>query len=163
PWDPWQEGPVERPDFRNEPLGDMAVVGLVEAGAARIWLRSARPGRIAVSVWAERHPEAVREASVAVAAGAPADGTASVRLPPPAPADDARTPLRFAIGLGSCHQPFDAEGRIAPHTEPMLRAVRALFERHAVGLAFLAGDQMYADYPPRLSLFDADHFAHVAP
>src|SRR5690606_26105461 len=126
-------------------------------------------------------------------AGAPADGTASVRLPAPdapplasnvrhrfralhedgrvlgeggfltAPADDARTPLRFAIGLGSCHQPFDAEGRIAPHTEPMLRAVRALFERHAVGLAFLAGDQMYADYPPRLSLFDADHFAHVAP
>ncbi len=79
----------------------------------------------------------------------------------PARAEDA--PERFSIAFSSCNQPFDAHGAVLPEGVQMLRAVKKLFEQRNTKLFLMLGDQMYSDSPEALSLFDADHFAQVAP
>jgi alkaline phosphatase D len=80
-----------------------------------------------------------------------------------APATAAQMPARVAFGLASCHQPYDAQGRLHERGRRMLRVARTAWERAGVKLVLWAGDQLYADYPPTQSLFDPEHFARVGP
>ncbi len=73
------------------------------------------------------------------------------------------TPERFSVAVLSCNQPFDRHGRPAPGAEAMLRAARKCLEQHDARLVLTVGDQMYADHPKHLSLFDRRYFARVAP
>jgi alkaline phosphatase D len=73
------------------------------------------------------------------------------------------TPERFALALMSCHQPFDANGVLAGQSEEMLRATYRCLEAHNTKLVFTVGDQMYADQPEALSLFNESYFATLAP
>lgn len=74
-----------------------------------------------------------------------------------------KPPERFAFGLMSCHQPFTQRGLVSSSAEPMLEAAWQAFEEHGVRHVVLAGDQLYADAPRRLSLFDQSYFQTVAP
>jgi alkaline phosphatase D len=80
-----------------------------------------------------------------------------------APAHPAETPEHFSIALLSCHQPFTPRGHVTAQAVPMLQAARRCLERHHTKLVFTVGDQMYADYPARLSLFNERFFAQSAP
>ena len=80
-----------------------------------------------------------------------------------APPDADSAPSKFAIAFASCHQPFDRQGRLAKRSLDMLTAVRKCFEQHDVKFFLNVGDQMYADYPAQLSLFDSNFFAEKAP
>lgn len=80
-----------------------------------------------------------------------------------APATPEETPASFAFALMSCHQPFDAAGRVHRPALGMLRAARRCLRMHDARFVLMVGDQIYADHPPGLSLFDRDHFAAVAP
>ncbi len=82
-------------------------------------------------------------------------------LTAPAAAED--TPRRFAVAFSSCHQPFDQEGNVVTDSSEMLRAVRICMERHDVRFLLLLGDQMYADNPSSMSLFNSDYFPRIAP
>lgn len=178
-------------DFRNEPLADMVAVGLVEAHRVRLWMRSARPGRLAVSWWAEGEPAGAHETRFDPPAADERDGTTALTIPPDgalspstpyrfrvahadghtvgegrfetAPAHPGATPTRFAFALMSCHQPFDAAGRVRPSAPQMLRAAQRCLAEHDARFVLMVGDQMYADDPPALSLFDPDHFADAGP
>jgi alkaline phosphatase D len=80
-----------------------------------------------------------------------------------APPEPRRCPSRFSIAIMSCHQPFDDEGEFHAVSERQLSVLEALFEEHAVKRVLLLGDQMYSDLPERLSLFNPEYFARVAP
>lgn len=85
--------------------------------------------------------------------------SASFRTSPAAPG-----PLRrYALGFGSCHQPFDEEGRVDPERLRLLSGLPELFRRHRVERVLLLGDQMYADQPRFTSLFSSEGFREVAP
>lgn len=80
-----------------------------------------------------------------------------------APESLQQLPQRFALGLMSCNQPFDANGGPKAEGAAMLRAARLCLAQHDTKLVFTVGDQMYTDYPEKLSLFNADHFSRIAP
>jgi phosphodiesterase/alkaline phosphatase D-like protein len=80
-----------------------------------------------------------------------------------APARPEDTPARFALALMSCHQPFTHNGVLTNRSDQMLRATYRCLQAHNTKLIFTVGDQMYADYPPQLSLYNATYFATVAP
>lgn len=80
-----------------------------------------------------------------------------------APAHPDDTPERFALAVMSCHQPFTADGAVSIQAEQMLRAAHRCLQAHNTRLVFTVGDQMYADNPLQLSLFDARYFATIAP
>jgi hypothetical protein len=79
--------------------------------------------------------------------------------------DDAQkdTPARFSIALMSCHEPFTHRGTPRRSSLHMLRAARHCLQRHNTKLLVAVGDQVYADYPARFSLFNERCFAHLAP
>jgi alkaline phosphatase D len=79
------------------------------------------------------------------------------------PASASEAPDRFALAFASCHQPFLSSGAVDPKAIVLLDALEPLLEAEAVKRLVLSGDQMYADSPSPLSLFDADYFATVAP
>ncbi len=168
----------------------MVAVGAVEPKAARIWMRSARPGRVVVAANANGAAP-IHSVELEIPPDDPADGTAAAWLPATgaleplteyhfrathedghvlgegrfetAPADAASAPERFSFGLFSCHMPFDDSGRVTEDARAMLRAARTALERHDTKCVFTVGDQMYADVPTRISLYDSDHFSRVAP
>jgi alkaline phosphatase D len=80
-----------------------------------------------------------------------------------APASIGSAPDRFAIAVMSCHQPFDDAGEYEPTGLRMLQCLESAFEQYSVKRILFIGDQMYADYPVPLSLFDPEYFARVAP
>ena len=80
-----------------------------------------------------------------------------------APRDADSAPARFSMALMSCNQPFDNHGRVLAASTDMLAATHAALDEHATKLVFMLGDQMYTDYPPTMSLFEADYFRSVAP
>lgn len=80
-----------------------------------------------------------------------------------APAKDDDVAARFAFGVMSCHQPFDAQGRPRPGALDLMRSLPESFDLHQVKRVLMVGDQMYSDYPPALSLFEPDYFARVRP
>lgn len=79
------------------------------------------------------------------------------------PAKQSQMPARFAIGLASCHQPFDEDGTLHEAGRRMLRVAKTAWERSGVKKVMWVGDQLYVDYPPSQSLFDADYFKTVGP
>lgn len=183
------------PGFANEPITDMVVLGAVRPHAARVWMRTPRPGPVRFEYWPAERPRQAGHVTADPSARPAADYTLCVRVPEigrgleleagtayafrvvheasgalvgeggfeTAPRDAESAPERFSIALMSCNQPFTDEGRPAAAGAEMLRAVEACFERHHTKLALTVGDQMYTDYPRRLSLFDADYFRDVAP
>lgn len=173
----------------------MVAVGLVTPASARVWIRSARSGRIRIDYWLQGDTGSTRRADALIADESRADHTTCVSLPagrdePPlraatryafrvvhaasgtplgeggfdtAPRNARSAPPRFSIALMSCNQPFDDSGRVLPAGVDMLTATHACLEAHATKLVLMLGDQMYTDYPPRMSLFDSDYFRRVAP
>jgi alkaline phosphatase D len=80
-----------------------------------------------------------------------------------APVHPEEMPQRFAIALMSCHQPFSPEGNLRTNAIHMLRATRRCLEQHNTKCILMVGDQMYADYPHNLSLFNERFFGEIAP
>ncbi len=174
--------------FKNTPLDNMLAIGAVTERSARIWVRVDRPGRYLLRWTSARFGGPVRHGLMRIDRSSP-DLTGGMviteGLEPEmryrialyresgeqvatgsfytAPDDGKDLPLRFSIALMSCHQPFNGRGRVARNTEPMLEAAWRAFRQHDVRQVVLAGDQLYADHPPRLSLFDRTHFRAVAP
>jgi alkaline phosphatase D len=79
----------------------------------------------------------------------------------PAGIDD--TPARFALAVMSCHLPFDHYGALSARACRLLELLPDALGQYGVKRVLMLGDQMYGDYPPRCSLFNADYFARVAP
>lgn len=80
-----------------------------------------------------------------------------------APAGAADTAPRFAIAVMSCHLPFDHYGALSARACRLLELLPDALEQRGVKRVLMLGDQMYGDYPPRCSLFNAEYFARVAP
>ena len=180
-------------DFQNEPLDRMVAVRSVQADAVHLWLCTERPGRVKVRWWPDGDEARASEQQVEVGVDPAQDNTCLIRLPgedgalaplqryrfrvtrpddgrlvgegrfETAPDDPADTPGRFAVGLMSCHQPFNADGTIREGDAEMLRATQRILEQHNAKFVLAMGDQMYADWPPALSLLDEEYFATVAP
>ena len=70
------------------------------------------------------------------------------------PASDGDTPQKVVIGLVSCHQPFTDRGAISPQAKRMLSVLPRILKENDVKFVLPCGDQMYADDPGRLSLFN---------
>jgi alkaline phosphatase D len=80
-----------------------------------------------------------------------------------APEQPEAMPRRFSIALMSCHQPFNRHGKPFRSALDMLRATRRCLQQHNTKLVLTMGDQIYADYPSALSLFNERYFSQVAP
>ena len=87
-------------------------------------------------------------------------GEGAFRTAPAGPED---TPRDFCFGFVSCNQPFRNDGRLRPESAAMLAGLRTALEARDARFVLYTGDQVYADYPPRFSLFTPKHFARVAP
>ena len=70
------------------------------------------------------------------------------------PPSDGDTPQKVVIGLVSCHQPFTDRGTISPQAERMLSVLPRILKENDVKFVLPCGDQMYADEPGSLSLFN---------
>lgn len=177
-------------DFDTRELGDMVAVGATDATGVRLWLRT-RAGAHDLEIWnaTARHGGTIELAPPPGSDGTtsvryPDDFPGAAPLAPvtayayrvrrgdavvgvgrfeTAPAGAADTPSRFSFAVTSCHQPFDEDGTLYPPSLKMLEALDRALRDHDVKRVFLMGDQMYADYPEKLSLFDDAHFATIAP
>jgi alkaline phosphatase D len=179
--------------FKSEPIENMVAVGAVSQHAARIWIRVARPDRLIVHYDEERggrlasfeadargREQADNTLVVTLPHGGdgPLEAGCGYRFSvchaddgssvgegrfETAPASAAAAPDRFAVAIMSCNQPFDAHGRPARAGAEMLEAAAQCLETHATKLVLTIGDQMYVDYPPKLSLFEPSYFRRVAP
>ncbi|MCA9714025.1 MAG: alkaline phosphatase D family protein, partial [Myxococcales bacterium] len=169
-----------------------ASAGMVTSDAARIWFRSPQrdaPHHVSLLnqggellARATVTPRAVADGTAVVRAPddfdpaaplepdttyfarvAAADGrfSAEARFRT-APRRDATTEP-FSLLVLSCHQPFDADGRVRAGAMDLLRALPEACEARGVRRVLLLGDQVYADEPIRLSLFDDDYFTRVGP
>lgn len=173
--------------FGNEPLGDMVAVGATDAVSARIWARADEPGELDVR-WQDAGGDSGL-AAMKIHESNDCDNTGSVLLDglrplrqyrfevtrsdsgravgegrfETSPPDADGTPGRFAVGLMSCHQPFDCDGRVKPEARQMLRATRDCLRSHNAKLVLQVGDQVYSDLPVTRSLFNDSYFREVAP
>ncbi|MFO7963115.1 MAG: alkaline phosphatase D family protein [Desulfobacterales bacterium] len=80
-----------------------------------------------------------------------------------APEKPEDTPERFAVAVMSCHQPFNSRGTVRKSARLVLKAAEKCLSDHNTKIVFMVGDQMYSDYPKKLSLFDEKYFPNVAP
>ncbi|GAB4539608.1 MAG: hypothetical protein Tsb0020_53240 [Haliangiales bacterium] len=69
------------------------------------------------------------------------------------PARPQDTPARFSVGVMSCHQPFDHNGRLSAARMRLLSALPGALDSR-VKFLIAAGDQMYADGPGGESIFE---------
>jgi alkaline phosphatase D len=174
--------------FANKPIDNMLAIGTVTDRGARIWTRTAEAEPHELCWWRRDAPSARQRLSL----NAPdprSDNTGSTwidrGLEPntayrvalcdgngtslaegsftTAPDDTADPPETFSIALLSCHEPFDPNGQVSRSSELMLEAACRAFERHKVRQVVMAGDQLYADFPKKLSLFDDAYFRSIAP
>lgn len=178
-------------DFLDRTIGDAIAVGAVDARSARLWVRTTRPGPHAVELWTatERYeatvaleppPGADGTTSLLVPDDLPGAGPLTpgaahhVRVRrgdvvlgegrfETAPAPPERAPARYSIALLSCHEPFDAQGALHPPSLETLQVLDGALRARDVKRVLLMGDQMYADYPVELSLFDERFFRTIAP
>jgi alkaline phosphatase D len=72
-------------------------------------------------------------------------------------ASDGDTPQKVVIGLVSCHQPFTDRGAISPQAKRMLSVLPRILKENDVKFVLPCGDQMYADDPGSLSLFNLEN------
>ena len=175
--------------FAHAPLENMVAPGLTTAWSARIWGRSAGSGPHSIALRGENDAEE-RSRSIAIAGNSADDGTFAVELGPedglrpgkkyafrverdgelvgegrfetaPEGVDDA--PETFSFAVGSCHLPFGSNGKLHDPALRMLRVAEQALEEREVKRVLFVGDQMYADMPTGLSLFEDEHFRAVAP
>jgi len=178
--------------FDNE-LTDAVGTGRVEPHAARLWVRSSRPGKLRVMLFEQG--ELLDEGRVPI--DDDAGGTGSFRWPDDVEGattalepgrtydyevrrdDDDTTlgrgrlltpplgwddcPERFAIAVASCHQPFGDDGKASTKARRLVERVHEVLDAHDVKAVVLCGDQVYNDQPAKLSLFDDAHFDAVGP
>ena len=179
--------------FRNDPLEDIVAVGRVGPDAVQLWARTREAGSHLVRWWPDADPGTYRERRFEVPPQDPRDHTFAVCLEGSAadleplrryryrieaerdsrlvgegtfetgPSDAAQSPNRFAFAVMSCNQPFDDQGCVRGNATEMLAAAKTCLDEHRAQFVFMMGDQMYADLPERLSLFDPDYFATIAP
>lgn len=175
--------------FNSEPLRNAVAIGRMGPDRARLWVRSEVAGRLHLS-WQSDSAEG-GERSIEIPQNNDADNTAAIDLPvtgklrsltryryrvtherggaigegefETAPASAAETPEKFSIALMSCHQPFNADGTFLEDSQAMVRAMHRCLREQNTKLLLMVGDQMYADAPPELSLFNSKHFRQVAP
>jgi alkaline phosphatase D len=179
--------------FANGQLTDMVAVGRVSPRSAWLWVRSGQPGNIRIewagtnrtemlltSIDARDHGD--RDLTLIVRIpGDAADGLEPSRKyrfrvvreddayllgeggfntpPEPSVGPDGQ----FCFAVMSCHQPFDANGMLLDAASRMLEAVRDRLAQRDAKYVLMVGDQMYADFPEPLSLFNEAHFKRVAP
>jgi alkaline phosphatase D len=74
-----------------------------------------------------------------------------------------QTPEHFSIAFSSCHQPFDKRGAVRSGALDLLTVLEDILESEATKRFVLTGDQIYADSPASLSLFDDAYFRGVGP
>jgi alkaline phosphatase D len=182
------EGPL---GFEVAPLGPMVAVGAVGTRTARVWVRAPGQARIAVAIAPANDPEDGPHATVVQPIDPAADETVSFEIPGDAPGLDPLLPdrryrvriftvegralgearfttapedpaERFAFAAASCHQPFDDRGGLVPKSVEMLEAACKVVDERDARFLLLLGDQIYADYPKKRSLFER-FFAEVAP
>lgn len=79
------------------------------------------------------------------------------------PRSQADAPERWSFAVLSCNQPYDKHGAIHSGGLAMFRAALQAVEQSDARFALMMGDQVYADRPSSLSLFDSDYFSRVAP
>ena len=171
----------------------MVAIGMVSHDSANIWFRSHRPGPVTVRWWPKEATEQAAWTTIDIAEDNSADNTGLVTIPVdgerftpmtryryalvhaddgkemgnggfetfPATEDD--TPTRFSIAVASCHQPFLPDGTLRPDSSRMLTAVRRCMTERNTKFLLMVGDQMYADFPEPLSLFNRDYFATLKP
>jgi alkaline phosphatase D len=178
-------------DFLCRSIDEAVAVGAVDARSARLWVRTTQPGahEVEVSTDAERRRGVVTLTPPADADGTasfvfPDDVPGAAALTPgtayqfrirrgdvvlgagrfeTAPASPDLAPAKFAIALMSCHEPFDDDGALHPPSLETLRVLDGALRALHVKRVLLMGDQMYADYPVKLSLFDEAFFSTIAP
>lgn len=176
-----------RSGFKSPPIESMTAVGAVGARDARIWIRSARSGSVVVEYG--RAGRAFSRSAECTVSSEHADLTASIALDSLLPGtrygfvarrEDDREVLgrgsfetapqsredaqnRFAFAVMSCNQPFDAHGAPTRIGAQMLEAALECLAAHDVKFVLTIGDQMYTDYPKKLSLFDERYFRSIAP
>lgn len=178
-------------DFSTRTIGEMVAVGATDTRSVRLWVRTHDAGPHIVELWtdgiqlegtvalaptvnADGTASFVYPDDIPGAADLPA-GTAfharvrrghtvlgDVRFET-APATAAHVPPNFAIAFMSCHEPFDDDGALFTRSLITLDKLEPALRARDVKRVLLMGDQMYADYPPKQSLFDDDYFATVAP
>jgi alkaline phosphatase D len=73
------------------------------------------------------------------------------------PAGDADTPNKVVIALISCNQPFTNRGTIEPKADKMLHLLPQILQDNNVKFVLPCGDQIYADDPGDLSLFNKEN------
>jgi alkaline phosphatase D len=177
--------------FKTAPLTDMVAVGLVSPRSVRLWLRSGRPGPVDIE-WSRIDGSGADRTTVEITSADEGDRTAVVTLPGGAgrdfvprsryrfrvehaagqllgegefetPPEASDPPSGFCFAVLSCHQPFDEAGAPLERATRMLEAARECLAERGAKYVLMVGDQMYADFPAALSLFDQTHFATVAP
>jgi alkaline phosphatase D len=176
----------------DELLGELATVGTVGSASARFWIRAEAPAPLELGLSSENVEVRVRfdarsspEHDFTTAASYPHDFEGAPPLSPAteyrwtirrrggvllgdgtfetAPENEDQAPSELSFAIMSCHQPFDHDGWLEAARLRMLRASVDAFEEHGVKRVLMLGDQVYADYPVRCSLFDLDWFHRVGP
>lgn len=170
----------------------MVAVGAVGTRSVRLWARAPGARRLSVELHAvDGPPHAVSAVPVEREIDPRADHTVAFDLPKDAPGFDAlepdrgyrvllrelegaligeasfRTaaedvPERYAFAIASCHQPFTRSGHLVAKSVRMLASAPRALQRFGARFLVQMGDQIYADYPDKLSLF-GDFFRTVAP
>lgn len=165
---------------------NMVAVGHVTDRTARLWFRSEDTGPYTVSIMDGAGNE-VLSRNVTIPPNNAGDNTAAVTCGGPdgallpltrytykvtrqqdgavlgrgrfetAPQNAGDTPETFSIGVTSCHQPYDDEGRLSGRRQRLIRVAHDVLEEHEAKFVITCGDQIYADAPEQFSLFD-DHY-----
>lgn len=167
-------------------------VGAVTPRTARIWARVGQPGPVVLSVetasgtaWAQ--VEAIVDDALSDQTAAwsyPEDFPRARPLEPDTrylvrltrwgeplgvarfstpPGSAKLAPQRWSFGAMSCHQPFGLDATVHGGGSSMLTAAHRALSQVDARFLLMMGDQIYADYPPCRSLFDASYFASVSP
>lgn len=80
-----------------------------------------------------------------------------------APRSAADAPEHWTFAAMSCNQPFADDGTMQAGGREMFRAAVTSLDENDARFALLMGDQMYADKPTHLSMFDREYFARIGP
>ena len=153
-----------------EPSRVLATITHVEATTATVWLDAPNAGALGWTLTGSNGPQrghlTVEAGPTAVSLG----DTLGAQLTPDTqyqlaiegaeplmfctePRDDSPD-AQYALAIGSCHQPFLNDGSLDASALRTLRAFPAAAKQINVRGTLLLGDQMYADQPKRLSLYD---------
>jgi hypothetical protein len=169
--------------FASQQVKNMVAVGLTGPRSVRLWLRGEVPGTYELQISADSHgPRRVNITIPAGQDGDQTTAVTfppTTNDPPldpgriysyrvlrlkdnaqigqgsfqTSPARDEDTPQKVVIATMSCHQPFNSEGTLAPESAKMLRLLPGILKDNNVRFVLLTGDQIYADYPGRFSIF----------